>query len=420
MNRKQAPLIQPIEQIELLDAEKTKLQNGIRIYQLHGGSQEVLSLQLIIPAGRWQEQKALQALLTSELVLEGTLNKSSEEIANIIDFYGAHIDASVSYDLCTIQLVCLTKHLPPLLEVLIEILEQPAFSESELLIKKNKLIQKLHINQQKSDYLAQRYFHEKLFGKTHPYGYRSSEKAYQNLSSEDLLSFFKEKYSLTDGFLLLAGNYSPTDLKLICDSFEQIKSKQKSKEIYHKTDVHFGQFSFQKENAQQASIRIGSPNVIITHPDFQGLQLLNTVLGGYFGSRLMSNLREEKGYTYGVYSSMASFIHEGYFLISTDVGIDQASAAVEEIYHEMRRLKKEPVKNDELQTVKNYLMGKYLSQTDGPFSQAKVFRSIISRNQTAQDYVNRVQSTQDITAERIQELANQYFDFDKMIEVVVK
>ena len=159
--------------------------------------------------------------------------------------------------------------------------------------------------------------------------------------------------------------------------------------------------------------------VAINHPDFQGLQVLNAVLGGYFGSRLMSNLREEKGYTYGAYSAMSSFLHQGYFLVATDVGVDQAEESVSEIYKEINRLQSEPIPERELQLVKNYMMGKYLARIDGPFAQAKVFKSLILRDERAEDFVERIESIQAMTPDYLQDLAKKHLTPNNMVEVVV-
>ena len=133
----------------------------------------------------------------------------------------------------------------------------------------------------------------------------------------------------------------------------------------------------------------------------------------------MSNLREDKGYTYGAYSFLGSFLQEGYCYIGTDVGSEQAEAAVTEIYAELNRLQTEAIPEAELQLVKNYVMGKYLAKIDGPFAQAKVFRSLLLRGETAEDFVDRVSRIQQINSAQLQALAQQYFSAEQMIEVVV-
>lgn len=421
MNRAIAPIIKPIQHIELLDKQFTSLKNNLRLYLLEGGSQEVISLQIILKAGRWHESKHQQALLTSLLLKEGTTSKSSNEINGIIDFHGAHIAVASSYDSTTIQLVTLVKHLQPMLDILVELLTSPNFSEEELEIKKNKMKQRLLVNEEKTDYLAQRAFHLKMFGENHPYGYSSSTKKYEAISSNDLKNFFTNHYTAANNsFAILSGRFTSASLKAIENALEQIQQGSQSitqKEYNIETET--GQFHFSKQNAQQASIRIGKPMILHNHIDYTPLQVLSTVLGGYFGSRLMANIREDKGYTYGIYSMLSSFKHQGYFLISTDVGVDQAQDAVKEIYSEINRLKETEISKDELQLVKNYIMGKLLSQVDGPFAQAKVFKGLISRNENASHFQKRIQAIQNATPKQLMNLANQYFDQDSFVQVVV-
>ena len=174
-----------------------------------------------------------------------------------------------------------------------------------------------------------------------------------------------------------------------------------------------------KEDAMQSAIRIGKVLFNKTHPDFQPLQILNTLFGGYFGSRLMSNIREDKGYTYGIGSGIASLQNSGYFFISTEVGVDVCKDALKEIYFEMNRLREELVPEDELQLVKNYLLGMFLRSVDGPFAMAERFKGIMEYNLNY-DYFDRYIATiKEISASQLRSLANSYFDKDSMIELVV-
>ena len=419
-DRKSPPIIQPIRQIELLDAKKQLLDNGIPYYSLSGGDQEVVSVQILLPAGRWQESKPLQSMLVASLLKDGTKEKSSKEVNELIEFYGAKLSVSASYDYTAVRLFALEKYLQPLLNLLIEIFAEPGFHEEELSIKRNNLIDQLKVNEQKTDYLAQRRFHQMLFGINHPYGYASSVEKYKGIHVSDLRAFFTNQYSLNAGFVLVAGKIDDITDAMIKQALEQIHSNKRVAATHsHKMQTNFGVHHERKPDAQQASIRIGQPMVAINHPDFQGLQVLNAVLGGYFGSRLMSNLREEKGYTYGAYSAMSSFLHQGYFLVATDVGVDQAEESVSEIYKEINSLQSEPIPERELQLVKNYMMGKYLARIDGPFAQAKVFKSLILRDERAEDFVERIESIQAMTPDYLQSLAKKHLTPNNMVEVVV-
>lgn len=420
MNRSIAPIIKPIQKIELLDAQFITLSNHLNLYLLEGGSQEVISLEIVFKAGRWQENKPLQSLLTSLMIKEGTTEKTSNEINSKIDFHGAHISVSGGYDSTTVQLVTLNKHLKPMLDILVELLTSPSFSNEELEIKKNKMKQRLLINEEKTDYIAQRSFHVNMFGKQHPYGYASSKEKYEAITSSDLTNFFNANYTAKNCFAILAGKFNSASLTAIEQALAQILSANSSNlEQTYLAQTKIGQTHISKENAQQASIRIGMPTIAHNHEDYTPLQVLSTVLGGYFGSRLMANIREDKGYTYGIYSMLSAFKHQGYFIISTDVGVHQAEDAVKEIYAEINRLKETEIPEEELQLVKNYIMGKLLSQVDGPFAQARIIKGLISRNENASHFQKRIQAIQSTTPKQLIGLANQYFTQDSFVQVVV-
>ena len=413
------PSIKPLSNIQLLQAEEQLLSNGVKLVLLPGGDQEVVNLQFILPAGRWQEPKHLVAHLTAKLLKDGTTGKSSKQINEIIDFYGAHIDVSASYDYASLSLVCLTKHLQPMLELVCELFSSPTFHEEELRIKQKNAIEKLKVNEQKTDYLAQRAFHQKMFGQNHPYGYASSKQNYEAVTTSDLKSFFQNQYSLSDGFVLAVGHLPSEVLKQIKEAISTIYSPSRNADDHqHKIETTVGKFHLRKEGAQQASIRIGQPTISIHHKDHSCLKLATSILGGYFGSRLMSNLREEKGLTYGVYSTLGAFAQQGYFYIGTDVGVDSVDLALQEIYVEIEKLQNELVPEDELQLVKNYIIGQYLRKVDGPFAQASIFKTLILHQQTAKEFIDRVEAIREISAKQIQEAAKKYWQVDKMVEIV--
>ena len=156
-----------------------------------------------------------------------------------------------------------------------------------------------------------------------------------------------------------------------------------------------------------------------THVDYAGMQVLNTVFGGYFGSRLMSNIREDKGYTYGIGSSVVPLRKEGYFCISSEVGVDVRAAAVNEIYLELKRLRTELVPESELNLVRNYMLGSFQRNIDGPFSLADRFKSILTAGMGYEYYTRYLETIQNITAEELLRLASTHLHEDSLYELVV-
>jgi predicted Zn-dependent peptidase len=155
-----------------------------------------------------------------------------------------------------------------------------------------------------------------------------------------------------------------------------------------------------------------------THKDFHSLTVLNTILGGYFGSRLMTNIREDKGYTYGIGSGMIPLKKAGYFFISTEVGVEVCNKAIDEIYIEINRLRNESISEKELILVKNYMIGSFLRSIDGPFALANRFKSIMEYDLDYSYYDDYISTIKNIKASDLLNLANKYLDPNSMTEVV--
>jgi predicted Zn-dependent peptidase len=174
-----------------------------------------------------------------------------------------------------------------------------------------------------------------------------------------------------------------------------------------------------KKGAIQTAVRIGSPTINKRHPDYPGLKFLNVLLGGYFGSRLMKNIREEKGYTYGIHSAVSSFDLSGFKLISTEVGKENSGQAIDEIYKEIRLLLKEPVAQDELEVVRNYMSGEMVRMFDGPFAIAESFKAVWEFGLDLNYFVGMMNTIRTITPDEILRLANTYYRLDDLYEITV-
>ena len=178
-------------------------------------------------------------------------------------------------------------------------------------------------------------------------------------------------------------------------------------------------YYLERPDALQSAIRLGQISVNRSHPDFVGIQVLSTILGGYFGSRLMANIREDKGYTYGIGAGLSAFKHTGCFVIASEVGVAVCEAALEEIRKEMTLLQQEPVSAEELDLVRNYILGSFLGSLENTLSHADKFKNIYFSG-LGYDYYDRyIKTVKSITSDTLQGLAQQYFNFDDMQRVVV-
>ncbi|MFK8005171.1 MAG: M16 family metallopeptidase [Saprospiraceae bacterium] len=414
------PKIKDISNIHIPDYEEHQLDNGIPVYEVNMGTQEILKMEIIFHAGRPFEHQKLVARTTSALLREGTKKRKGSEIHEMIDFYGGTMSVPVNLDTSNIVLYSLTKHFEKLLSVLSEILLEPAFPEEELEIFKKNNKQRLQVDLTKNDVVAYRAVTENIFSSTHPYGYNSHAGTYDDLSRKELLHHFDRNFHAGNCKIVISGKTSPKIIHLLNEYIGKTLVKKevvKSKVITaypaaEKVKIHL-------PDTLQTAIRLGCKLFNRHHEDYIDFYILNTMLGGYFGSRLMSTIREKKGYTYNIFSALDPMHFDGYFYVGTEVGNEFVKPTLEAIYGEFDKLKKEPIKKEELKMVQNYLMGFFLTNLDGAFNVAELVKISRTENLPKDFFKNMVSRVQSITAEELMLLSQKYLKEEKMWEVVV-
>lgn len=423
IDRSKAPAIHQIQQLKLYEPQVHQLRNGIPLYEIALGSQDVIKLDLLFDAGRWYEQAPLVSRATAQLLKAGTLQLQAKQLAEKFEFYGAKLKIYDGFDEVNIRLYCLSKHLEKLLPIVAELLTQPAFPEDELqqFIKRNHNALKVQL--QKGDVVAYRQFTEQLFGSEHPYGYNSSPAYYSALTIPQMQEHFSRCYSAKYCKIIVAGKSSAAIRKIIDHHLGSIPTNSLSlapKQLSLPVQPLKPFYQNLNKGDVQASIRIGCRLFDRTHPDYHAFYMVNTILGGYFGARLMQNLREDKGYTYGIYSSLEALKHSGYFYICTDVDSTVKDLAITEIYRELERLQKEPISTEELEMVKNYTLGTLLNGLDGLFNISNVIKELLICDLPHSYFDQLVDTVRNITPKTIQTVAEKYFDRSSLCEVIVE
>lgn len=423
LNRKTPPKFQSIEEIKIIKAEEHLFDNNVSLYAINAGLQDIVKVDFLfsIPMQLWYKNNTLIAPVTNLMLQEGTKNLTSVEIAEKLDFYGAFLYLNTNKDFSTVTLFSLNKYLPKTLKIIEDIIKNPVFPQKEFEIFIQKKKQQFIVENEKVKTLASRKFSQVLFGENHPYGKVEQLKDYNNLTIRQLYEFYNSLYVAKNCKIIASGKINKDIIKLFDNCFggndweSQFNIKSNDFEIKpsnKKTHLIL------KDDSLQSAIRIGKPLFNKLHPDYIGMQVLNTVLGGYFGSRLMSNIREDKGYTYGIGSFIASLKNAGYFAIATEVGTDVCKNAIKEIYFEIKKIRNEPVPENELNLVKNYILGEMLRIFDGPFALAESFRSILEYNLDYSYFDKFINTVKNITSKELNTLANKYLDEDSMLEAI--
>lgn len=421
LDRRIIPPVKKVERFNIIEAQKHVMENGSPLYVINNGDQEIIKLDLIFPAGNWYQLAPLVAFAVNNQIPEGSRNKSALEIANLMDYYGAFTSFGVDKDNATVGILILKKYLKQVLPLFYEMLTEPAFRETELEIFRNKHKQIFEIEQNKGKNQARTKLSRMIFGESHPYGYIVQKDDFDNLTSERLRNFFDLGYYLHDAKIIISGKITPEDISLISHYFgkSQATGKKHSGKQF-KISPEKEKISFiEKPEALQSAIRIGKIFPNKKDRDYTGLTILNVILGGYFGSRLMRNIREDKGYTYGISSMLVSFIRSGYMAIATETGSNVTAQALEEIYREIEILRTEPVPMSELERVKSYMLGETVRMFDGPFAQADSFISILEYELGYDYYYNFIDQLNRITSDDILMLAQKHLKREDFCQVVV-
>ena len=420
LDRKTAPPIKVADNLLLPKAEVFHLRNNIPVHIISMGTQDIVKIEVIFFSGRPFEEKKLVARTTSRLLKEGTQLNSASSIAEKIDFYGGTINIPVNLDTTNITFYSLRKHLDDLLPLLGEIICEPNFPQEELDAFIENSLQRLKIDLSKNDVIAYRNITENIFGKEHPYGYNSVPELYGKLDRKDLIAHHQKSMVAGNTMIFLSGKIDDQVVKKVDRYLGDIPEGPKRKITpFPSTSLKVRKEHLHRPDTIQTAIRIGRRLFNRADPDFHGMYVLNTIFGGYFGSRLMENIREKKGYTYNIYSSMDTMMFDGYFYIGTEVSSDLTQKTVKEIFHEMEVLQNDLVSEKELQMVRNYLLGSLLTMLDGPLNIINVVKETVSEGVPENHFENLVKTIQHINAQEIRDLAQKYFQKDKFWQLTV-
>lgn len=419
LDRTLVPESKQVNDISFISPKKQELDNGIQVFTINAGKQELVRIEFVFENVNWDVSKPLQAIGVSHLINNGTKTLSAKEIADQVDYYGAFLQTDYGADQSTVKLYTLNKHLATVLPLVWSILNESVFPEHELDIFKQNQQQSLKVSLQKNDFLARKNFAHAIFGRS-PYGSKIEMEDYQAMNREDLAEYFSAAYKPENCTIFVAGKFEDKEYAILNDIFGQQWHNQKAAVVnkFEFSAAAPGEIFIEKPDAIQSAIRMGVLGINRKHADFPGFQVLNCLLGGYFGSRLMANIREDKGYTYGIGSAVVSMKDAGYFFIATEVGADVCANALVEIEKEITLLKEIPVEAEELDLVRNYMLGSMLGSLENAFSHADKFKNIYFSGLDYSYYDNYIRTVKTITAGELKSLANKYLDTTTFIKVV--
>lgn len=419
IDRTIAPAIKPIDRFHLPKVETVSFSNANTLHKFALGTQPVVRVEWIFNTGSRIEQKIGTSFFTAKMLAEGTHTLTAPQIQEFLAQYGAFLELNPGNERINITLFCLEKHLPVLIPFIKSLLTESIFPTDQLSKMKEQQIQGIQVNLEKTSYLAGVAFRELLFNNNHPYGKHLDVKTISELEQSDLVSFFNKEILNKNCDIILTGGFSKESVSLVQNEFgiaplQTANVKNPLPAVTKPAREHI----IEKEGSVQSSIRYGRILFNHSHADYFDAYILIEILGGYFGSRLMQNIREEKGYTYGIHASLVPMQEGGYFVIGTDVKREFTKNTIDEIEKELQLLIDVPVADLELETVKSYMLGSFVGDIQTPFSIADKYKTIYF-NGLGYDYYDRFFARiQSITAAEIQAVAKKYFTPGDMSYVV--
>ncbi len=416
-----APAIQPFHYQGFPEFYIQNLKNSVEVIYIPFGNIPVIEIQIVIKTGYCYEKYDAVAQAAFKLLTDGTFHYSSSELAEKLDSLGSEISASAGFEQSTITLSCPTKHISKTLPLLLEVYQFAKFPDNEFFTYCQRMIRSLEIEEKKTNAMANRFFLKRLWG-NYPYGKKANKEDFQNLQIEYIKEFHQNEILKNHVSIIVSGNF---EIEIIHSLIEQYfgslkltSSMSVSQSISEKVTSISGKYFHEMPNQMQSSLKMGHLSIPKNHKDYEELQVLGTLLGGFFGSRLMKNIREDKGYTYGIYGGFIGMKENGYFMISTDVANEYVEDTLKEIEKEILILQNERVGEDELQVVKNYLMGNILSSLETPFQIADML-SLLRLNGLEKNHLeNTFEYIKNIQSERILELAQKYLKTDGLVTVI--
>ena len=422
LDRTLPPSLRPLEAFEILRPERLEMKNGMQLNVIRAGSQEVVRLDLLIGGGQWHQTQALQALFTNRMLREGTPTMTSAQIAEKLDYYGAWLDLSSSVNCGFVTLYSLNKYFPRTLAIIADMLMNPSFPEKELEVVVETNRQQFLVNSSRVEVIARKHLNRSLFGENHPFGRFAVESDYGRITPEVLREFYRKHYHSGNCTVYVSGKVTPEIIRCIEEHlgnapWGEIKEVQPL-ELIEPQQTKEKHIFVEKADALQSSLKMGGFMMDRAHPDFLKARVMVTLFGGYFGSRLMSNIREDKGYTYGIGAGIVNCPGSGVLAITTEADNQYIDSIIMEVYREMDRMCNDLAPQEELEMVRNYMLGDFCRSYEGPFSLSEAWIYTKTADLDDEFFVRQVDSIRSITAEEIRTLAQRYFCKENLIEVV--
>lgn len=401
--------------------QKLQLSNGVPLYLINEGVREVIRLDLLFSGGYAVQSRPLQALFTNRMLREGSSVLNAAAVSRKLDSCGAWIETYSSQNCNHITLYTLRKHLPELLKMLAEIVKNPAFPQKNLEVVRRANKSHFFVNSRKVDVVAQRHFEKAIWGSEHKFGRLVCAEDYDAVTVQLLQEYYEKVYGSQNCTIFLSGRFDDYTVEQLSTYFGNERWGASSPVVIPDCpplSPMRGRVEAKVDDTMQSGIKIGAMAMDSSHPDFYVLKYLSVLLGGFFGSRLMTNVRERNGYTYHIEADVAAFGSRNAFSVTSEAANEYVQPLIDEVYNEFRRLQTEPVGAEEMEKLRNCTLGELCREYEGALAKADVFINTWLSGEPfdgVNSYLNVVRTA---TSEDFMRLACKYLLPENMVEVV--
>ena len=420
-------MVHGIPEIKAMDMQNIKLPqkvqfpNGVPLFLINEGVREVIRLDLLFGGGYAVQSKPLQALFTNRMLREGSNVLNAAAVSRKMDSCGAWIETYSSQNCNHITLYTLRRHLPELLKVLAEIVKNPLFPQKNLDVVRRANKSHFLINSRKVDVVAQRHFEKAIWGCDHKFGRLVCADDYDAINAELLREYYEKVYGSRNCTIFLSGKFDDATVEKLSEYFGNEQWGASSPVVI--TDQPplsplCGRVNAQVDDTMQSGIKIGMMTIDSSHPDFYTLKYLSVLLGGFFGSRLMTNVRERNGYTYHIEADLSAFGRRNAFSVTSEAANEYVQPLIDEVYNEFRRLQTEPVSAEEMEKLRNCTLGELCREYEGVLAKADVFINTWLSGESFDGVNKYLDVVRTASSDDFMRLACKYLLPENMVEVV--
>ncbi|MEA3448696.1 MAG: pitrilysin family protein [Bacteroidota bacterium] len=413
------PPVKPVSKLTPLPVYESLLDNGLQVAGFFSDDVKVLKIDFVFEAGKAHQSKAYLAAFCNAMIREEKQTKHAAGTEALLDYYGIFLQQKLQKHWSVFSFYVPVMYLNKFLPLAYKMLFEPEFTDESLHFIREKTRQNLRKNLQRTDFVADANLDNMIWGKDHPLGYYPTEQKLEHISIDDIKTFYETHYK-TNCRIIISG-FFPKNIHTLLNNYfgkSQMVYNDKSNHT-EKSAAKNQHLQIPMENKSQVSIRWGQMCISPHHPDYFKFKILNTIFGGYFGSRLMQNIREDKAYTYGINSSIQPSSFGSEFRISTDAGREYLKDTIRQIEKEADALRTKKTPKSEIKLVKNYMAGELLSAFDGPFKHAGIYRYLIEMNLDFDYYTRFLENIKNTTPEDMLVTAQHYLNLKDLHKVSV-